>query len=322
MQRDQCLRVLPAPRGAVFARGRRPVPCARRARRKSPCGRVRAASVLKFAGAPSCCIALWLPSRAQSFVAWQKSGGTLHFRPCHLCSCAVARACVLQGGRMGLFIGSKVACVCMPSMPPCWRVRLRSGCGASAGLVVRPGQYFEPRCLVGPQLVFLERPAHGAGRMGGLDGYPGLLTYLCAHLCASCASLCIYVYVHIYVYICKHTHIYIYIYVYMCICVYTYVCIYVYVYVHEYIHTCRQRAGCGAPSSLVFRPGCNDQVSQLATRYCLHNACRLLVSSSSSAWVCLLSVLTCMGGMGCPRCDRRDGLGGAPCTAYCKQTHF
>ena len=70
----------------------------------------------------------------------------------------------------------------------------------------------------------------------------------------------------------------------------------------------RQRAGCGAPSSLVFRPGCNDQVSQLATRYCLHNACRLLVSSSSSAWVCLLSVLTCMGGMGCPRCDRRDDI--------------
>jgi hypothetical protein len=46
----------------------------------------------------------------------------------------------------------------------------------------------------------------------------------------------------------------------------------------------------------------------LATRYCLHNACRLLVSSSSSAWVCLLSVLTCMGGMGCPRCDRRDDI--------------
>jgi len=70
----------------------------------------------------------------------------------------------------------------------------------------------------------------------------------------------------------------------------------------------RQRAGCCAPSSLVFRPGCNDQVSQLATRCCLHNACRMLFSSSSSAWVCLLSVLTCKGGMGCPRCDRRDDI--------------
>jgi hypothetical protein len=142
MQRDQCLRAHPALRGAVFARARRPVPCARRARRKSPCGRVRAASVLKFAGATSCCIALWISSRAQSFVSWQKSGGTLHFRPCHLCSCAVARACVLQGGHMGLFIGSKVACVCMPSMPPCWRVPLRSGCAAPARLVFRLRRYF------------------------------------------------------------------------------------------------------------------------------------------------------------------------------------
>ena len=71
MQRDQCLRVLPALRGPVFARARRPVSCARRARRKPPCGRVRAASVLKFAGAPSCCITLRIPSRAPSLVCWQ-----------------------------------------------------------------------------------------------------------------------------------------------------------------------------------------------------------------------------------------------------------
>jgi len=43
----------------------------RRARRKPPCGRVRAASVLKFAGAPSCCITLRIPSRAPSLVCWQ-----------------------------------------------------------------------------------------------------------------------------------------------------------------------------------------------------------------------------------------------------------
>ena len=140
MQRDQCLRAHPALRGAVLlelaarflARG---LLGASR-------GRERAASVLNFAGAPSCCSTLRIPSRAQSFVSWQKSGGTLHFRPCHLCSCAVARACVVQGGHMGLFIGSKVACVCMPSMPPCWRVPLRSGCAAPARLVFRLRRYF------------------------------------------------------------------------------------------------------------------------------------------------------------------------------------
>ena len=30
----------------------------------------------KRVAAPSCCNALWIPSCAQSFVAWQKSGGT------------------------------------------------------------------------------------------------------------------------------------------------------------------------------------------------------------------------------------------------------
>jgi len=142
MQRDQCQRAHPALCGAVFARASHLVPCARRARRKPPCGRVRAASVLKFAGAPSCCTTLRIPSRAHNSVSWQKSGGTLHFRPCHLRSCAVARACVLQGGRMGLFIGSKVACVCMPLMPPCWRVRLRSGCANPSEACVSPQTIF------------------------------------------------------------------------------------------------------------------------------------------------------------------------------------
>ena len=32
----------------------------------------------------------------------------------------------------------------------------------------------------------------------------------------------------------------------------------------------------------------------------------------------VLSVLTFMDGMGCPRCDRRDGLVGDLCTVYCK----
>ena len=192
MQREQCLRVLPAPRGAVFARARRPVSCARRARRKPPCGRVRAASVLKIDGAPSCCTALRIPSRGTKVVIGQKSGGTMKRSPPHF---AQARSSGASGPPPGPILSvssSKVACWCLP-------------------------------CLLGC-------------RVG------------------------------------------------------------------------RQRAGCCAPSSLVFRPGCNDQVSQLATRYCLHNACRLLVSSSSSAWVCLLSVLTCMGGMGCPRCDRRDDI--------------
>jgi len=41
---------------------------------------VRAANVLKIDGAPSCYTALRIPSRAQSSVSWQKSGGTSHFR--------------------------------------------------------------------------------------------------------------------------------------------------------------------------------------------------------------------------------------------------
>jgi len=137
MQRDQCLRVLPALRGAVFARTRRPVSCARRTRRKPPCGRVRTSSVLKIDGAPSCCTALRIPTRGTKVVIGQKSGGTLHFRPCYLCSCVVPRACVLQGGRMGLFMTSKVACVYMSSIPPCGRVRLRSGCAAPSSLAFR-----------------------------------------------------------------------------------------------------------------------------------------------------------------------------------------
>ena len=192
MQRDQCLRVLPALRGAVFARARRPVSCARRARRKPPCGRVRAASVLKIDGAPSCCTALRIPSRGTKVVIGQKSGGTMKRSPPHFAQARSSGASGPPPGPIWSVSSSKVACWCLP-------------------------------CLLGC-------------RVG------------------------------------------------------------------------RQRAGCCAPSSLVFRPGCNDQVSQLATRCCLHNACRLLLSSSSSAWVCLLSVLTCMGGMGCPRCDRRDDI--------------
>jgi len=182
------------------------VTCARRARRKSPCGRVRAVSVLKIDGVPSCCTALRISSQGTKVVIGQKSGGTMRRSPPHF---AHARSSGASGPPPGLIWSvnrSKVACWCLS-------------------------------CLVGC-------------RMG------------------------------------------------------------------------RQPLGCGAPSSLVFRPGCNDQVSQLATRCCLHNACRLLLSNSTSAWVCLLSVLTCMGGMGCPRCDLRDGLAGTPCTAYCKQTHF
>jgi len=203
---DQCPRVLPALRGAVFARTRRPVSCARRVRRKSPCGRVRAASVLKIDGTPSYCTALRIPRRDTKVVIGQKSGGTMKRSPPHFAQPRLSGASGPPPGPIWSVRSSKVACWCLP-------------------------------CLLG-------------------------------------------------------------------------------------CHVGHQRAGCGASSSLVFCPGCNDQVSQLATRYCLHNAYRLRVSNSSSAWVCLLSGLTCMGGMGCPRCDHRDGLAGAPCTAYCKQTHF
>ena len=86
MHRDQCLRVFPALRGAVFARARRPVSCARRARRKPPRGRVRAASVLKIDGAPSSCTALRIPSRGTKVVIGQKSGGTMKRSPPQFCS--------------------------------------------------------------------------------------------------------------------------------------------------------------------------------------------------------------------------------------------
>ena len=74
----------PRLRGAVFARARRPVSCARRARRKPQSGRVRAASVLKIGGAPSCCTALRIPSRGTKVVNGQKSGGTMKRSPPHL----------------------------------------------------------------------------------------------------------------------------------------------------------------------------------------------------------------------------------------------
>ena len=44
----------------------------------------------------------------------------------------------------------------MPSMRPCWRVRLRSGCAAPARLVFRLRQYLFTRWRVGPQRIFLQ----------------------------------------------------------------------------------------------------------------------------------------------------------------------
>ena len=103
----------------------------------------------------------------------------------------------------------KVAGVCMSSLPPCWRVRLQSGCAAPARLVFRLRRYFFTRWRVGPQIIFLQHPAHGASRRGGQEGCPGLLTCLC--VVSSCLlrismyiCLCTYVYTHMYV------HIYIY----------------------------------------------------------------------------------------------------------------
>ena len=113
----------------------------------------------------------------------------------------------------------------------------------------------------------------------------------------------------------------------MYVCKYTYICTYMYICIHIYIcmFVCllAVRSTRGSSESLRSHLGHPIPPMQVSTdRRHTHADDRLLVSSSSSAWVCLLSVLTYMGGIGCPRCDCRDGLAGAPCTANCNQTHF
>ena len=105
---------------------------------------------------------------------------------------------------MGLFLGSKVVCVCMPSMPPCWRVPVQSGCTAPARLVLGLGRYFGTRWLVGPQRVFLVRPAHGVGRRGGHRGFPGcwhIYARIHLHFMHLCVHLCMGIYMYLYVYV-------------------------------------------------------------------------------------------------------------------------
>jgi len=78
---------------------------------------------------------------------------------------------------MGLFIGLKVACVCMPSMTPCWRVPLRSVCAAPARLVLGLGRYLDTRWLVGPQCVFLAQYTALFGGVGtGVSLVAGIFT--------------------------------------------------------------------------------------------------------------------------------------------------
>ena len=121
------------------AGARRPFACKRRARCKPPCGRVRAASVLKIDGAPSCCTALRIPSRGTKVVIGQKSGGTMKRSPPHF---AQARSSGVTGpppGPIWSVSSSKVACLCLPCLLGGCVGRQRAGCGARTGPVIRPG---------------------------------------------------------------------------------------------------------------------------------------------------------------------------------------
>jgi len=144
---------------------------------------------------------------------------------------------------MGLFIGSKVACVCMPSIPHCWRVRLRSGCAAPARLVLGLGRYLILDGLLARSVFSccIQHTASvgGVGRRGFLGcRYIYARTHLhFMHLCLY-LYMCIYMYVYVYnyIFICICICIYMYIYIYICIYMYTYVYIYTYVYVYVYIY--------------------------------------------------------------------------------------